>query len=96
MVILAWIIGIVMTILSLLSLWVAGFLVFLGIGTFLVLDIYLQMDFLTTFGEDTMNMLHGAFVGPWAVILVLTIISNIFSFGNDVGKAVRNFADDDK
>ncbi|KGR87426.1 hypothetical protein [Lysinibacillus odysseyi] len=96
MVIAAWIIGIIVFILSLISFWGMFLLyVLLTIG-FIILVSKTGYDPFSRFGEENAEMLMGALFGPWVLAMFLIVIGRIVEFFENVGKAVKNMADDDR
>lgn len=96
MLITAWIIGILIFIFSLISLGGTLFLILLFFGGLMALLVNTGFDPFSYLGEDDLNMLVGAIVGPWVLVFVLTALGGIFGFAEDVGKAVKNLADDER
>lgn len=96
MVVTAWIIGIVIFLFTLFSVWGMFFLLFLFFVGLLVLSNYTGFDPLIYLGEDNINMVGTALFGSWALAAFLSLLGRIFGFVDDVGKAAKNLADDDR
>jgi len=96
MIVTAWIIGIIIFIFTLISVWGTFFLLLLFAGGLVALTNYTGFDPFTYLGEDAFGMFGMAFFGSWTVATVLIMLGRIFGFFEDVGKAVKNLADDDR
>ncbi|MEY8742784.1 hypothetical protein AB9M62_25305 [Bacillales bacterium AN1005] len=96
MVIAMWIIGIIVFFVSLISFWGTVLLVLLFMGGLFGIGHFVGFDPITDLGEENFLKLVASIVGPWMLASAFVGIVRIYEFFEDIVKAVRNLADDDR